>query len=80
MRNCPTCRCHRLRQTHEELRPLPPRSQTLARPWAVPGTEGLEHRIGGLEKQDVTGMVTYDSENHRRMVELRDQKVCRDSG
>jgi 2-oxoglutarate ferredoxin oxidoreductase subunit alpha len=50
--------------------------QTLARPWAVPGTEGLEHRIGGLEKQDVTGLVTYDSENHRRMVEVRARKIA----
>ena len=50
--------------------------KTLARPWALPGTEGLEHRIGGLEKQDVTGMVTYDSENHRRMLELRAQKIA----
>lgn len=50
---------------------------TLARSWAVPGTEGLEHRIGGLEKQDVTGLVTYDSENHRRMVELRAAKIER---
>lgn len=50
--------------------------QTLARPWAIPGTEGLEHRIGGLEKQDVTGTVTYDAENHRRMVDLRARKVA----
>jgi 2-oxoglutarate ferredoxin oxidoreductase subunit alpha len=50
--------------------------KTLARPWALPGTEGLEHRIGGLEKQDVTGLVTYDSDNHRRMVGLRAQKVA----
>jgi 2-oxoglutarate ferredoxin oxidoreductase subunit alpha len=50
--------------------------QTLARPWAVPGTAGLEHRIGGLEKQDITGTVTYDSENHRRMVELRAAKIA----
>ena len=50
--------------------------KTLARPWAMPGTEGLQHRIGGLEKQDVTGMVTYDSENHRKMVELRGRKVA----
>jgi 2-oxoglutarate ferredoxin oxidoreductase subunit alpha len=49
--------------------------KTLARPWALPGTEGLEHRIGGLEKQDVTGMVTYDSENHRCMVELRGRRI-----
>lgn len=48
---------------------------TLARPWAVPGTESLEHRIGGLEKQDVTGVVTYDSKNHRRMTELRAAKI-----
>ncbi len=50
--------------------------RTLARPWVPPGTPGLEHRIGGLEKQDVTGLVTYDSENHRRMVELRARKVA----
>jgi 2-oxoglutarate ferredoxin oxidoreductase subunit alpha len=48
---------------------------TLARPWAIPGTPGLEHRIGGLEKQDVTGHVNYEAENHERMVRLRDQKV-----
>jgi 2-oxoglutarate ferredoxin oxidoreductase subunit alpha len=49
---------------------------TLARPWAVPGTPGLEHRIGGLEKADVTGNVSYDPENHHRMVQLRAQKVA----
>jgi 2-oxoglutarate/2-oxoacid ferredoxin oxidoreductase subunit alpha len=50
--------------------------QTLARPWAVPGTPGLEHRIGGLEKADVTGNVSYDPENHHRMQMLRQQKVA----
>jgi 2-oxoglutarate ferredoxin oxidoreductase subunit alpha len=50
--------------------------QTLARPWAIPGTVGLEHRIGGLEKQDVTGNVSYDPENHDLMVRLRAQKVA----
>ena len=50
--------------------------QTLARPWAIPGTPGLEHRIGGLEKQDVTGNVSYDPENHDAMVRLRAQKVA----
>lgn len=50
--------------------------RTLARPWVPPGTPGLEHRIGGLEKQEVTGLVTYDSENHQRMVELRARKVA----
>jgi 2-oxoglutarate ferredoxin oxidoreductase subunit alpha len=49
---------------------------TLARPWAVPGTPGLEHRIGGLEKQDVTGNVNYEPLNHERMVRLRAQKVA----
>lgn len=48
---------------------------TLARPWAVPGTPGLEHRIGGLEKQDVTGNVNYEPLNHERMVRLRAAKV-----
>ncbi len=51
--------------------------QTLARPWAIPGTPGLEHRIGGLEKEDVTGEISYDPENHDRMVRLRAAKVER---
>ncbi|HEV8054734.1 MAG TPA: 2-oxoacid:acceptor oxidoreductase subunit alpha [Candidatus Limnocylindrales bacterium] len=51
--------------------------ETLARPWAVPGTPGLEHRIGGLEKADVTGNVSYDPENHHRMQLLRAEKVAR---
>ena len=49
--------------------------QTLARPWAVPGTPGLEHRIGGLEKQDGTGNVNYEPLNHEHMVRLRARKV-----
>ena len=48
---------------------------TLARPWAVPGTAGLEHRIGGLEKQDGRGSISYDPDNHDRMVRLRQAKV-----
>jgi 2-oxoglutarate ferredoxin oxidoreductase subunit alpha len=48
---------------------------TLARPWAVPGTPGLEHRIGGIEKADVTGNISYDPDNHDRMVRLRQAKV-----
>jgi len=50
--------------------------ETLARPWAVPGTPGLEHRIGGLEKGDVLGNVSYDPDNHQRMQELRRDKVA----
>lgn len=51
--------------------------KTLARPWAVPGTPGLEHRIGGLEKQENTGAVSYDSNNHERMTKLRAEKIMR---
>ncbi|MBL7494327.1 2-oxoacid:acceptor oxidoreductase subunit alpha [Frankia sp. AgB1.9] len=49
--------------------------QTLARPWAVPGTAGLEHRIGGLEKADGSGTISYDSANHDKMIRLRQAKV-----
>jgi 2-oxoglutarate ferredoxin oxidoreductase subunit alpha len=48
---------------------------TLARPWAVPGTPGLEHRIGGIEKADITGEISYDPDNHDRMVRLRQAKI-----
>ncbi len=51
--------------------------ETLARPWAIPGTPGLEHRIGGIEKEEVTGNVSYDPVNHERMVHLRAEKVAR---
>jgi 2-oxoglutarate ferredoxin oxidoreductase subunit alpha len=51
--------------------------KTLARPWAIPGTPGLEHRIGGLEKQHITGNVSYDPENHDFMVRIRQTKVDR---
>ena len=53
------------------------RNERLARPWALPGTPGLAHRIGGLEKQDRTGNVSYDPENHQKMVNLRAEKVER---
>jgi 2-oxoglutarate ferredoxin oxidoreductase subunit alpha len=51
-------------------------SETLARPWAVPGTPGLEHRIGGLEKADGSGGISYDPTNHDKMVRLRAAKVA----
>ncbi|RPE13039.1 2-oxoacid:acceptor oxidoreductase subunit alpha [Chitinophaga lutea] len=53
------------------------RDENLVRPWAVPGTPGLEHRIGGLEKQNITGNVSYDPENHQMMVKIRQEKVDR---
>ena len=49
--------------------------ETLSRPWAIPGTPGLEHRVGGLEKADGTGNISYDPDNHHLMTELRDAKV-----
>ncbi len=53
------------------------RDERLVRPWAVPGTAGLEHRVGGLEKQDITGNISYDNENHQHMVKTRQAKVDR---
>jgi 2-oxoglutarate ferredoxin oxidoreductase subunit alpha len=53
------------------------RDEHLARPWAPPGTPGLRHRIGGLEKEDVTGNISYDAVNHERMTHLRQAKVAR---
>lgn len=58
----------------EKLQPYL-RDEKLARPWAVPGTPGLEHRIGGLEKQNITGNISYDPENHQLMVKIRQEKV-----
>ena len=52
------------------------RNEDLSRPWAIPGTPGLQHRVGGLEKQDITGNVSYDPENHEHMCRLRAQKVA----
>jgi 2-oxoglutarate/2-oxoacid ferredoxin oxidoreductase subunit alpha len=58
------------------FRPYDRDPRTLARPWAVPGTAGLEHRIGGIEKADGTGEISYDPDNHDRMVRLRAAKVA----
>jgi 2-oxoglutarate ferredoxin oxidoreductase subunit alpha len=71
---------------HPQCKGIPPKgafapyardSKTLARPWAIPGTPGLEHRIGGLEKQNISGAVSYDPDNHEKMVQLRAEKVAR---
>jgi len=51
--------------------------KTLSRPWAIPGTKGLEHRVGGIEKAENTGHVSYDPENHHRMTLIRQEKVDR---
>ena len=63
-----------LEEGEEQLMPYK-RDEKLVRPWAIPGTPGLEHRIGGLEKQDGTGNVSYDPDNHQHMVKTRQAKV-----
>jgi 2-oxoglutarate ferredoxin oxidoreductase subunit alpha len=65
----------RFRTDPSGFRPYDREPHTLARPWAVPGTPGLEHRVGGLEKQDGTGNVSYDPLNHEAMVRMRAAKV-----
>jgi 2-oxoglutarate ferredoxin oxidoreductase subunit alpha len=60
----------------EGFQPYSRDPRTLARPWAIPGTPRLEHRIGGLAKEDVTGNVSYDPQNNERMVRLRAQKIA----
>jgi len=58
-----------------DFKPYRRNPDTLARPWAIPGTPGLEHRVGGLEKQDVTGNINYEPLNHENMVRIRAAKV-----
>jgi len=65
----------RVHKEAEGFAPYARDPETLARPWALPGTPGLEHRIGGLEKLDGAGTVSYDPQNHERMVRLRAAKV-----
>ncbi len=63
--------------SEEDFQPYRRDPRTLARNWAVPGSRGLEHRLGGLEKEDLTGNVSYDHDNHERMIRLRAEKVER---
>jgi 2-oxoglutarate/2-oxoacid ferredoxin oxidoreductase subunit alpha len=60
---------------HGDFRPFTRDPQTLARPWAIPGTPGLEHRIGGIEKADGSGNISYDPDNHDLMVRTRAAKI-----
>ncbi|HSU83434.1 MAG TPA: 2-oxoglutarate ferredoxin oxidoreductase subunit alpha, partial [Thermoanaerobaculia bacterium] len=66
-----------IRTAPEGFHPYERDPETLSRPWAIPGTPGLEHRIGGLEKENVTGNVSYDPVNHENMIHLRAEKVER---
>ncbi len=60
---------------HEEKFQPYLRDENLVRPWVIPGTPGMEHRIGGLEKQNITGNISYDPENHQLMVKIRQEKI-----
>lgn len=67
----------KFRTDPKDFHPYERNPETLARPWAKPGTPGLEHRIGGLEKEGITGNVSYDPANHEEMIRLRAAKVAR---
>ncbi|MGL5683166.1 MAG: 2-oxoacid:acceptor oxidoreductase subunit alpha [Marinifilaceae bacterium] len=67
----------RMAKEGDDYQPYARDVETLARTWAVPGTKGLEHRIGGLEKMNITGTISYVPENHQVMTDLREEKVAR---
>lgn len=72
-----SCNIKHPTHTGNEFQPYARNEHTLSRPWAVPGTPNLEHRIGGLEKQHLTGNISYLPENHEKMVRLRQEKIER---
>src|SRR5947207_613233 len=75
--NLPKIICYHPTLKNDEKGFMPyKRDKDLVRPWAIPGAPGLEHRIGGLEKQDVTGSVSYDPANHEHMVQVRAKKIA----
>jgi len=71
----PEIKNHKITEVKENWHPYDRDDKTLARNWAVPGTPGLEHRIGGLEKDQVTGNISYEPENHEKMTHVRAEKV-----
>jgi 2-oxoglutarate/2-oxoacid ferredoxin oxidoreductase subunit alpha len=75
--NLPEIKPPIVKENDENYKPYLRNPETLARYWALPGTKGLRHRIGGLEKEDVTGTVSHDPLNHQKMVGLREEKVQR---
>jgi 2-oxoglutarate ferredoxin oxidoreductase subunit alpha len=75
MDDLPEIKPPRVFKREGEWKPFERNPETLARPWAIPGTKGLEHRLGGLEKDLLTGSVSHDPVNHQRMVEMREEKV-----
>ncbi len=75
MDDLPEIRVPEFKGSKEEFQPYARDSETKVRSWVVPGMAGLEHRIGGLEKEEVTGNVSYDPENHQKMIDIRADKV-----
>ena len=75
LKDMPKIKTRKIDSSNQSFMPYERDSKTLARQWAVPGTKGLEHRIGGLETEDLTGNVSYDPENHENMIHLRSKKV-----
>lgn len=73
----PEIKSNRIKEVKENWHPYDRDEKTLARNWAIPGTEGLEHRIGGLEKDAVTGNISYEPSNHEKMTEIRAAKIER---
>lgn len=73
----PSITINEVQKSNGTFHPYERHPDTLARSWAIPGTKGLEHRIGGLEKQEVTGNISYDPINHEKMVHIRAEKVAR---
>ena len=71
----PKIKTQKVQSVSEDFMPYQRDDKTLARPWAIPGTKGLEHRIGGLETEDGTGDISYEPENHEHMIRLRTKKV-----
>jgi len=75
VKDLPKIKTRKINSTSDAFMPYERDKNTLARLWGVPGVKGLEHRIGGLETEDVTGNVSYDPENHEHMIHLRSKKV-----
>jgi len=75
MKSLPEITNQRLKEGVKDWQPYERDSKRMARQWAIPGTPGYEHRIGGLEKDFLSGNVSYDPENHERMIKMREEKV-----
>jgi 2-oxoglutarate ferredoxin oxidoreductase subunit alpha len=73
----PEIKNNMIKQAHEDWHPYERNEESLARNWAIPGTPGLEHRVGGLEKDSVSGNVSYNPENHEFMTNIRAEKIKR---